>query len=100
VNNKIRDFICSLAMIGNYDFGGYCCYDSKVNDCLMDMYLYMMYPNGNKKEEFFHEFEKKYNDLNDEQKEIVKKDYIEIIEAQDRNIEKEKVKKKGMNNYE
>lgn len=100
MNKGTRDLLCALAMIGSYDFGMYYGCDEKINQCLMNMYFYMLHPNENKKEEYFQEFEKIYNDLNDEQKDIVKQDYIEIIEAQEKNRRKEKVKRKGMRNYE
>ena len=100
MNKSIADLLLSLSMIGANEYGQFYAYDQKVNDCLMNMYFYMMHPNENKKEEYFKEFEKSYNDLNEEQQEMVKQDFIEIIEAQDKNKEKEKVKKKGMNKYE
>ena len=75
--------------------------DSKVNECLMDMYFYMLYNGENneeKKKEYFQEFENKYNKLNKEQQEQVKQEYINIIEAQKKN--RGKIKKKGMIDYE
>ena len=88
----------AMSLIGTGEYGGYFPNDERVLECLMNMYFYMMHPNENKKEEYFQEFEKSYNDLNEEQKQIVKQDFIDIIETQNKN--KEKVKKKGMNNYE
>ena len=100
MNKSIADLLLSLSMIGANEYGQFYAYDQKVNDCLMNMYFYMMHPNEDKKEEYFKEFEKSYDILNDDQKEIVKQDFINIIEAQEKNREKEKVKKKGMINYE
>ena len=81
--------------IGTFDYAFDYIDDEEVNDCLMSMYFYMICDSslGNKKEEYFKEFEDKYQKLNDEQKELVQKDYLSIIEAQDRN--REKVKRKG-----
>ena len=81
--------------IGTFDYAFDYIDDDMVNDCLMSMYFYMLCDSslGNKKEEYFKEFEDKYQKLNDEQKELVQKDYLSIIEAQDRN--REKVKRKG-----
>ena len=95
-----RDLLYALALLGSYEFSSYYVNDPKINDCLMNMYFYMMHPNEDRKEEYFQQFEKIYRELDEEQQEIVKKDYIEIIEAQEKNREKEKIKKKGMINYE
>lgn len=101
MNKRINDLLCSLAIVGSYDFGSYYEYDKKINDCLMDMYFYMLYNgigNEEKKAEYFQEFENKYDKLDKKQQEIVKQEYIDIIETQNKN--REKVKKKGMNDYE
>ena len=90
------DLLLSMSMIGANEFGNMMYIDDPlVNDCLMSMYFYMLYDSNyaEKKEEKFQEFCEKYNNLDDEQKEIVKQDYLNIIEAQDRN--REKVKRKG-----
>lgn len=98
MNKNLMNLLLSLSLIGDNEYGQFYVSDPKINDCLMNMYFYIMHPNTNKKEEFFKEFEKSYNDLNEEQQEIVKKEYIDIIEAQEKN--KEKVKKKGNDKYE
>ena len=74
--------------------------DQEVNECLMDMYFYIMYSgiNEEKQEEYFQEFGKKYKNLNEKQQELVKKEYIDIIETQNKN--REKIKRKGMIDYE
>ena len=84
-----------MSLIGTGEFASYYIDDDEVNDCLMSMYFYMMCDSNleKKKEEFFIEFENKFDKLNDEQKELVKQDYLNIIEAQNKN--KEKVKRKG-----
>ena len=85
-----------MSMLGANEYSmTYMTDDPLVNDCLMYMYFYMMCDSKfeEKKEEMFQEFSEKYNDLNDEQKELVKQDYLNIIEAQDK--VKEKVKRKG-----
>ena len=97
------DFLLAFSLIGGNEYVGYYPTDEKVVACLWDMYFYMMYNglgNEDKKEEYFKEFEKKFDNLNKEQQEEVKNEYISIMEAQKKNREKEKVKKKGMNNYE
>ena len=63
-------------------------FDELVNDCLLSMYFFMM----SSDDKYYQEFHERYNKLNDEQKEFVKNDYINIINAQD---EFEKVKRKG-----
>lgn len=100
---KIMDLLLSMSLIGTSEYAGYYTNDERVMECLWDMYFYMMYNgigNEEKKEEYFNEFGKKFDNLNKEQQEEVKKEYMNIIEAQDKNREKEKIKKKGMNNYE
>ena len=98
MDKSVMNLLLSLSLIGANEYGQVYVSDPKINDCLMNMYFYIMHPNTNKKEEFFKEFEKSYDDLNDGQKEIVKQDFIEIMEAQEKN--REKVKRKGMRNYE
>lgn len=75
-------------------------YDDEIDECLMNMYFFMISDkmNNDKREELWQAFESSYQKLNSEQQEIVKKDYLSIIDAQNKN--KEKVKKKGMINYE
>ena len=95
------NLLLAMSLIGANEYASYYISDEKVSECLMDMYFYMMYSGigeEKKQEEFLNEFEKKYNDLSEEQQEMVKNEYIDIIETQNKN--KEKVKKKGMNNYE
>ena len=90
------DLLLSMSMIGANEFGNMMYIDDpRVNDCLMSMYFYMMFDSNyeKKKEEKFQEFSEKFEKLNDEQKEIVKQDYLNIIEAQDK--VREKVKRKG-----
>ncbi len=97
------DLLITSALLNKSEYGGYFINDEKVMECLMDMYFYMLYNgvgNDQKTEEYFNEFEKKYRNLNKEQQEEIKKEYLDIIEAQNKNREKEKVKKKGMNKYE
>ncbi len=81
------------AVIGTNEYMSDYIDDEMVNDCLNDMYLYMICSNefAEKKQQYFSKFENKYNKLNSEQQELVKQEYIKIIEAQDRN----KVKRKG-----
>ena len=98
---NVMNLLMAMSLIGTNEYVGYYISDEKVSECIMDMYFYMMYSgigNEEKKELYFKEFEKKFDNLNEEQQEEVKKEYIDIIEAQ--NKEKEKIKKKGMNDYE
>ena len=91
----VRDLLLTMSLLGTNEYASFYVDDPLVNDCLMSMYFYMLYDSNyqEKKEEKFQEFSEKYNKLNDEQKELVKQDYLNIIEAQDKN--KEKVKRKG-----
>ena len=75
--------------------------DEEVNDCLIKMYFVMMTGDGHPdNERLYNEFLLAYHSLNEKQQEIVKKDFISICEAQDRNQEQEKVKRKGEMKYE
>ena len=91
------NILLASSLINSSEYEGYNIHDEKVLECLMDMYFYMMYSgidNEEKKEEYFEEFGKKYDNLTDEQKDLVKEEYISIINAQDKNREKEKIKRK------
>ena len=94
------DLLMSMSLINANDYGGYFSNDARVLECVWDMYFYMLYSgiNEEKKEEYFNEFDKKYKKLNNEQQEIVRNEYMSIMETQEKN--KEKVKKKGMIKYE
>ena len=103
MNKSILNLLMASSLLHTNEYGGYFINDDRVQECIMDMYFYMLYNGANnedKKEEYFNEFEKKYNELNKEQQELVKNEYVDIIETQNKNREKEKVKKKGMNKYE
>ena len=63
-----------LNISGNYS-NDYFCDNMKVNDCIMQMYLYIL----TGQEKFFNEFDILYDQLLDEEKEIVKKDYKSIM---------------------
>ena len=92
--NKI--IIPSLLLNISDDYSNdYFCDNMKVNDCIMKMYLYIL----TRQEEFFNEFEILYDQLLDEEKEIVKKDYKSIIgyndeEDKDVILEKNLIKKR------
>ncbi len=55
--------------------------DPIVNDCLMKMYLFLL--TGEQKD--YEEFDLLYNTLTEEQKEMVKKDYLSILKRQEEN---------------
>jgi len=72
--------------------------DEEVNDCLIKMYFVMMTGEGHHDyERLYNEFLLAYYSLNEKQQEIVKKDFQNIIDAQDVNY---KVKRKGEMKYE
>ena len=104
MNNKTISAILMSALLNKNEYDKFCeqsyITDSKVNECIMNMYFYMLYSidNQEKKEEYFQEFKKSYENLDKSQKEIVKQEYIDIIETQEKN--KRKIKKKGMMDYE
>ncbi len=99
MKKSVSDILTTSALLNTAQFEGGCINDDRVFECIMDMRFYMLYNgigNEEKKEEYLNEFGEKYNNLNEEQQEQVKKEYKDIIEAQDRG----KVKKKGMINNE
>lgn len=95
----VNVLLASIAM-GSGEYYGLYTDDKEVLDCLMDLYFYMLSINVNEEREkkYFGDFSEKYKRLNQEQKEIVKKEYFDIVEARDR--EDIKIKRKGMNKYE
>ena len=103
MNGIIRDILLTSTLLKN-EYTKICEQDSiidfSVRNCIINMYFYMMTSADNaiKKEEHFKQFEESYNNLTKEQQEIVKQEYINIIETQKKN--REKVKRKGMINYE
>lgn len=100
MKKSTRDLLLAMSMIHAGDYGGYFPNNKHVVECLWDMYFYMLYSgvDEERKEEYFNEFSEKYNKLTEEQREEVRKEYISIIASQEKN--KEKVKRKGMNEYE
>lgn len=105
MNNKIRDILLTSMLLGTDEYAPFCfdMHDEMVTDCLMNMYFYMLSGDMDEKvhEEYWRKFDESYKKLNKKQQEIVKNDYIDIINAQDKyEEEKIKVKKKGMINYE
>ena len=95
------NLLIASSFLHTNEYGGYFINDDRVQECLMDMYFYMLYNgigNEDKQKEYFNEFEKKYDNLNHEQQEEVKKEYKNIIEAQEKN--KKMLKKKGNDKYE
>ena len=101
MNKSIMNILLTSSILGTHEYEGYLINDERVLECVMDMYFYMLYSgvdNDEKKEEYFNEFGKKYEKLNAEQKDLVKQEYMNIIETQNKN--RGKVKKKGMIDYE
>ncbi len=100
MNKKIMDMLLISQLISKGEYEGSNINDEKVLDCIMDMYFYMLYNSDNNplQEKYLDNFNQKYNALTKKQQKLVKQEYIDIIETQNKN--REKVKRKGMNNYE
>jgi len=98
--NTRTSLLLTTLLTNNNEYSGFYFGDEMVNECIMNLYFYMLLSNSDdvKKEEYFLKLEESFIKLNEEQREIVRKEYIDIIEAQKKN--NEKVKKKGMINYE
>ena len=103
MNSKIRNILLITSILGVNEYDSFVVHDKEVTKCLMYMYFYMLSDDTDEKvhEEYWNKFDESYKKLNKEQQEIVKNDYIDIINAQNKNEEENiKVKKKGMINYE
>ena len=72
-------------------------FDDNLNDCLFYMYLYMMANDLNESKRIYTKFQERYNKLDKKQKELVKKDFFNIIDTQEEN---NKIKRKGEMRYE
>lgn len=59
-------------------------FDRDVEDCIMQMYFYML----TEKEEHYKKFISLYNKLNHSEQEKVKEEYHAIIEEQDKNTKR------------
>lgn len=74
--------------------------DEDVTKCQLNLYLYMLL-SANESEEsesYYQKFGDCYDKLSDDKKDFIKRDYLRIIEAQDRNAERQR--KKGNDLYE
>ncbi|MBR3661180.1 MAG: hypothetical protein IKN63_04725 [Bacilli bacterium] len=96
--NDSKKLLMLLGIMNNMSSNSYqdqmITFDPDINDCLIYMYVYMMSGEG----KYYLEFSQRYVKLNDYQREFVKNDYINIINAQDEN--EKKIKRKGEIKYE
>lgn len=73
--------------------------DPDVSSCRTYLYFYMMLDDDSKlQDEMFEEFSTRYHSLNESQQDYVKRDFISIINTQNKN--KELVREKGNDKYE
>ena len=82
----IRNFLAmSLALTSSNNYANIPTYfdDPEVSACLMEMYFFMLLEDDKAKEKHFAKFDELYNKLSEEQQELVKQDYLNIIESQD-----------------
>ena len=103
MNKETRDILLTSVLLHTdkniNDYSGPYINDKDVNECIWNMYFYMLCSGANeeeKKEEYFRKFNESYRKLNQEQQQMVKQEYIDIIKTQDKN----KIKKKGNDKYE
>ncbi len=103
MNNKIRDILLTSLLLENDEYAPFCLdlHDDMVTECLINLYFYLLSSDMNEKvqEKYWRIFGGSFCKLNDEQREMVRNNYIEIINAQNKN-KNIKVKKKGMIDYE
>ena len=100
--DKAKELLMFLSLVNDMTENSYLnlpiYMDEEVNDCLIKMYFVMMVTENHPDyERLYNDFLLAYHSLNDKQQEIVKKDYQNIIDAQDENY---KVKRKGEMKYE
>ncbi len=73
--------------------------DEDVTKCQTNLYFFMMLPDGSAESgKYFKAFSDCYDKLTDDKKDFIKRDYLRIIEAQDKNAERQR--KKGNDLYE
>ena len=75
LNNNLNKLLSMRSILGFYYDDFNYCDDLEVNDCLMKMYFYIL----TKEENDYKEFEKLYDLLTKEQQEIVRNDYLNLI---------------------
>ena len=65
MNKKLMNLLLSMSLIGIDEYAQEYNYleDQQVNDCLINMYFYMMCNDRDNKEDMYQEFEKRYNSL-------------------------------------
>ena len=100
-NDKIRDVLLESLMINKDEHIAFYTDDKDINKCLVNMYFYML-SNGMDEKihyKYWKKFQHCFCKLNKVQQEIIKNEYNEIINTLIK-YKKEKVKKKGMINYE
>ncbi|MBQ3020894.1 MAG: hypothetical protein IJD92_01560 [Bacilli bacterium] len=87
--NKIMSLLMGFGLPSYSDYKDLIL-DEKVNDCLIKAYFSMLANNQEDRDKYYNEFEIRYNELNDEQKELANIELAKVL-----NIEyKPKVKKK------
>ena len=91
MSDEVREVLLFQSLIGN-EYSDFFVGDKETVECLGSMYFYIMCDNDILKDKYFQNFEEKYDKLTSEQQEIVKEEYLNIIETQKRNKEKEKRK--------
>lgn len=67
-------------------------FDEDITDCQIQLYLFLINQNDDKKEMLFKKFEDAYNKLSLEKQKYIMGDYYQIIEEKERNIKKRKIK--------
>jgi hypothetical protein len=80
---KITKFLAlSLLLTDSGEYGSDCKYyeNEIVNDCIMKLYFYLL----TGEEDKFEEFDTVYKELTEEQKELVKQDYLSILKSQEK----------------
>lgn len=72
--------------------------DQDVNECQIFMYFSLIEQDKTKQDEIYKKFEEAYNKLDDDKKEYIKKDFIQICERQDE-IQKEQQEEAKQKKY-
>ena len=91
----IKQFLAmTLSMIPSNNYANIPSYfdNPTVSSCLMEMYFYMLLEDEERKKEHFAKFDELYKKLTEEEQELVKQDYLNIIEGQEQNKSDESFK--------
>ena len=94
MKKSLANLLAVTSMLHTDEYDGPIIDDKQVLDCIMSMYFYLLLDENDPKiNEYFENFDKQFQALNEKQKTIVQKDFESIIKAQEKEFIKKKNKK-------